>query len=151
MNLATLAPRLLLRGTAPLALLLLSGSLYGQTTMSLLLTGADQVPPAMTLASGTGHITIDSDRSISGSVKVLRLAPTEAHIHTGALGRNGPAIVTLSRGLDNIFAIPAGTRLSAAQYDSYTAGRLYVSVRSARFPDGEIRAQLPARPMRLAY
>lgn len=151
MNLASLAPRLLLRGTAPLALLLLSGSLHGQTTMSLVLSGANQVPPAMTLASGTGQITIESDRSISGSIKVTRMAPTEAHLHEGSVGRNGPSIITLSRGLDNIFAIPAGSRLSEAQYDSFTAGKLYVNVRSARFPDGEVRAQLPARPMRLAY
>lgn len=151
MNLASLAPRLLLRGTAPLALLLLSGSLHGQTTMSLVLSGANQVPPAMTLAGGTGQITIESDRRISGSIQVTRMVPTEAHLHVGAVGRNGPSIITLSRELDNTFAIPAGSRLSEAQYDSFTAGKLYVNVRSARFPDGEIRAQLPARPMRLTY
>jgi hypothetical protein len=104
----------------------------------------------MTLAGGSGRITIETDRSISGSIKVVRMAPTEAHIHEGSAGRNGPPIITLKRGLDNIYAVPAGSRLTATQYASFTAGKLYVNVRSARFPDGEIRAQLPPRPMRLA-
>ena len=42
----------------------------------------------------------------------------------------------------NTWSVPAGARLTDAQYDSYQAGNLYVNVHSANHQGGEIRAQL---------
>lgn len=144
-------PRRLLGRAAPLALLLLaSASLYAEPSLSISLNGAAEVPPVVTSASATGKFIVLPDRSISGSIKVSGMIPTMAHIHEAPIGKNGPPIITLSKAPDDSFSVPAGTRLTEAQYTSHTAGKFYVNVHSAQYPDGEIRAQLPGKPMRLA-
>ena len=145
------SPRAALRRVAPLALLILaSASLHAEPPMSISLNGAAEVPPVATSASATGQIAVLPDRTVSGSIKISGMVPTMAHIHEAAVGKNGPPIVTLSKAPNDSYAVPAGTRLSEAQYTSYAAGNLYVNVHSAQHPDGEIRAQLPGKAMRLA-
>ena len=142
----------LLTLVAPLALLLLaSANLYAQQPISISLNGGSEVPPVTTSAMGTGQIKVLPDRTVSGSIKVSGLVPTMAHIHEAAVGKNGPPIITLTQTGDDSFAVPAGARLTAAQYKSYRAGKLYVSVHSAQYPNGEIRAQLLGEPMTLAH
>ena len=141
----------------PLALLLLaSANLYAQQPMSISLTGDAEIPPVTTSAKGTGQITVKPDRTLSGSIKVSGLVPTMAHIHEGAVGKNGPPIITLTQTGDDSFAVPAGARLTDAQYTSFTSGNLYINVHSAQYPYGEIRAQLlrteaAATPTRAGY
>ena len=108
---------------------------------SLKLTGANEVPAVTTSASGTGTITVASDHSVTGSVTATGVEPTMAHIHQAALGVNGPVIIPLTQS-GNVFTVPAGAKLTDAQYDAYKAGNLYVNVHSAANPGGEIRAQL---------
>lgn len=110
----------------------------------LKLTGAHEVPAVTTAASGTGTITVAPDRSVSGSVTATGMSPTMAHIHQGAPGVNGPVIIPLTQS-GNVFTVPAGAKLTDAQYDAYKAGNLYVNIHSAAHPGGEIRAQLHAR------
>lgn len=127
----------------PLTLLLLaSTSLHAQQPMFISLNGDAEVPPVTTSAKGTGHITVMPDHTVSGSIKVSGLVPTMAHIHEGAVGKNGPPIITLTQTANDSFAVPAGARLTDAQYTSFTTGNLYVNVHSAQYPNGEIRAQL---------
>src|SRR2546423_8541039 len=57
------------------------------------LSGANEVPPVTTSASGGGTITIGDDGAVSGSVSTTGIAGTAAHIHEGAAGKNGPVIV----------------------------------------------------------
>ena len=108
----------------------------------LTLTGANEVPPVTTIAAGSGRISVASDKAVSGSVSVEGMTATAAHIHTGAPGKNGPVIVPLTKTSENTWSVPAGSKLTDAQYDSYRAGNLYVNVHSAKNPGGEIRAQL---------
>ena len=144
-------PRRLLGRAAPLALLLLvSASLHAEQPLSISLNGAAEVPPVVTSASGTGKFIVLPDRSISGSIRVSGMVPTMAHIHEAPVGKNGPPIITLSKAPDDSYSVPAGTRLSEAHYTSHAMGKLYVNVHSAQYPDGEIRAQLPGKPIRLA-
>lgn len=112
------------------------------------LRGAAEVPPVSTKATGKSMIQVASDRTVSGSVTTSGMTPTAAHIHEGASGVSGPAIVPLTKAADNSFTVPPNTRLSEAQYASYQAGNLYVNVHSAAYPDGEIRAQLTAPPQK---
>ena len=107
------------------------------------LSGAEEVPPVTTSASGSGTITVKDDKSVSGSVKTSGVAATAAHIHMGAAGRNGPVIVPLTKGSDgSTWSVRAGAKLTDAQYDAYKAGNLYVNVHSAAHKGGEIRGQL---------
>lgn len=138
-------PRLFAR-IAPLALLLLASA--GVHAEQFALSGGAEVPPVATSASGTGDIAVMPDHSVSGSVRISGMSPSMAHIHTGAVGKNGPPIVTLNKGADGSFGVPAGAKLSDAQYADYLAGNLYVNVHSAQNPGGELRGQLPGKPMR---
>ena len=105
------------------------------------LSGANEIPPVTTSASGGGTITVGDDRSVSGSVGTTGVAGTAAHIHEGAAGKNGPVIVPLTKEGDN-YKVPAGAKLTEAQMASFKAGNLYVNVHSAAHPNGEIRGQL---------
>jgi len=145
------SPRRFLAATlVPLALLLAAAGLRAETPPAVELTGAAEVPPVSTAATGTARISVLPDRTLSGSLSTSGLQPTMAHIHEAAAGKNGPPIVTLLVTRGNGFAVPAGAVLSEAQYASYLAGNLYINVHSAAYPDGEIRAQLPGKPMRIA-
>lgn len=106
------------------------------------LSGDAEVPPVTTMATGDGTITIKPDMSVSGKVMTSGLAGTMAHIHIGKAGTNGPVIITLSKSGDNDWMVPAGSKLSEAQYQAYKAGELYVNVHTAAHKPGEIRGQL---------
>jgi hypothetical protein len=106
------------------------------------LSGEQQVPPVSTSASGNGTITVSPDKSVSGGITVSGMDATAAHIHEGAAGKTGPVIIPLTKGSDNTWSVPAGAKLTDAQYQSYLAGDLYVNVHSAEHKGGEIRAQL---------
>ncbi len=108
----------------------------------VMLSGNQEVPPVTTAATGTGTIMIGMDMSVSGSVTTTGIAGVAAHIHEGAMGANGPVIVPLTKTSDNVWSVPAGAKLTAAQYASYKAGKLYVNVHSAANKGGEIRGQL---------
>jgi hypothetical protein len=106
------------------------------------LTGAEETPPVTTSASATGTITINADKSVSGTLKTTGIDGTVAHIHVGAPGQSGPPIITLTKGSDGLWSVPAGSKLTDEQYASFKAGNLYVNVHSAEHKPGEIRAQL---------
>lgn len=106
------------------------------------LSGAMEVPPVATKASGEGMISIKPDMSVSGKVMTSGLVATMAHIHIGKAGANGPVVITLNKSGDNGWMVPEGSKLSAEQYQAYKAGELYVNVHSAEFKPGEIRGQL---------
>ena len=105
------------------------------------LSGDQEVPPVKSAGSGTGTITIGADKSVSGSVTTTGIAATAAHIHEGAAGANGPVIIPLTKSGDT-YAVPAGAKLTDAQFASFQAGKLYVNAHTAANPGGEIRGQL---------
>jgi hypothetical protein len=106
------------------------------------MTGAEEVPPVSTGASGTGTIKVADDRSVSGSFKTSGGPFTAAHIHEGAAGQNGPVVVPLQKRGDTEWVVPSGARFTEAQYAAYKQGRLYVNFHSAKHKGGEIRAQI---------
>ena len=115
----------------------------GDDGTGLRITGAEEVPPVQTNASGTGTVSVGSDRSVSGRFKLQNGAQmTAAHIHEAAPGANGPVIIPLRKVADNEWEVPPGARLTEGQYESYKAGRLYVNFHSAQHKGGEIRAQI---------
>lgn len=108
----------------------------------LVLKGTHEVPSVTTSATGSGVITINDDKSVSGSVTTSGVVGTMAHIHQAAAGKNGPIIVPLEKKSANQWAVPAGAKLTDAQYKAYKAGDLYVNVHSAAHKGGEIRDQI---------
>ena len=110
--------------------------------VSVNLTGAEEVPSVTTTAQGSGSFTVFPDRRVTGSISVQGMAPTMAHIHIGRRGTNGPVAIGLVKTDERTWSVPAGAALTDAQYQSYIAGDAYVNVHSARYPGGEIRAQI---------
>jgi len=106
------------------------------------LTGDQEVPAVTSSAKGEGKIKVGDDKSVSGSIKTSGVTGVAAHIHEAPAGKNGPPVITLEKKGDNEWAVPAGSKLTDAQYDSFKAGNLYVNVHSAEHKSGEIRTQL---------
>ncbi len=106
------------------------------------LSGDQEVPPVTTSAKGSGTITVGADKSVSGSVKTSGVTGTAAHIHEGAAGVSGPVVIPLTKTSGKAWSVPAGTKFTDAQYQSYEAGNLYVNVHSVAHKDGEIRGQI---------
>lgn len=106
------------------------------------LSGSQEVPPATTAGSGSGTIVVGADKSVSGSVTTTGVIGLVAHIHVGAAGKNGPVIIPLTKTADNVWSVPAGAKLTDAQYESFKAGELYVNVHSAKYKGGEVRGQI---------
>lgn len=131
-----------LSGLAAAAILLSSFAGAGfAADVRVSLSGDQEVPPVTTAAKGSGTITINDDMTVRGSVATTGVEGTMAHIHQGAVGKNGPPIITLTKSGDN-WMVPADAKLSDAQYKAFKAGELYVNVHSAAHKGGEVRGQL---------
>lgn len=112
----------------------------------MMLSGAQEVPANPSAASGKSMIMIGADHMVTGSIEVMGMAPTMAHIHEAAKGMNGSVIVPFVKTGENMFGPAPGAKLTDAQYESYKAGKLYINVHSATYPGGEIRMQIwPAK------
>src|SRR5580765_8559175 len=116
-------------GLGAVALIAAGCASAGKTTSTATLTGAQQVPPVTTTASGTTDISARPSRcpsaatslscpTLHGNVWTSGVAATAAHIHQGAPGQNGPPIVTLVKTGDNIWAVPLGSSITDAQYQA---------------------------------
>ena len=124
-----------------MVLVLASASASAQL-MQVVLSGAQEVPPVSTQASANGTISVGADLSISGSVSTTGVEGTMAHIHKAPAGQNGPVVVPMVKTADNIWSIPAGTKLTEAQFQDLKDGNLYINVHSAAHKGGEVRGQL---------
>ena len=124
------------------ALLFLAAGLASADEVKVKLTGAGEVPPVQTAATGSGTITVNDDKSVSGSVTTKGIEGIAAHVHQAATGKNGPPIIPLEKTAEGVWSVPQGAKLTDEQYASYKAGDLYVNVHSAEHKSGEIRGQL---------
>lgn len=109
---------------------------------SVSLSGGQEFPPIATSASGKGVIDVAQDYTISGGITVKNIVPTTVHIHEGALGGKGPAIISLEKLGDDIWVVPSGRILTPAEYQKFKNGNLYIEVHSAVYKSGEIRGQI---------
>ncbi len=135
----------------PTAALLLAGCesmpsmpswLGGEQGVHVDLGGSQEVPPVDVAGTGSGTIKVASDGAVSGSVTTTGVAGVAAHIHIGAIGKNGPVIIPLKKTGENTWSVPEGAKLSDAQMKAYKAGDLYVNVHTAAHKGGEVRAQI---------
>jgi hypothetical protein len=127
----------------------------GPPTITINLTGSEEVPPVQTEATGVAEFIPVGMDSIAYSVNATNIeGVTAGHIHLGAIGENGPIVVTLFKydtpmnevsengtiTADKLEGTMAGKQIS----DLATAGAngtLYVNVHTEQNPNGEIRGQ----------
>jgi hypothetical protein len=122
------------------------------------LSGAFEVPAVTTTSTGTARFTVDGSeldytldvQNVTGAIA--------AHIHTGAVGANGPPIVFLfaqaapgvnvTAGSLAAGSVDAADMIASANvsYDSMLSlirrGNAYVNVHTVARPAGEIRGQI---------
>jgi hypothetical protein len=118
-----------------------SGSVLGDE-VKVTLSGDQEIPPVTTSGAGTGTFHVGEDKSVSGKVTISGLTALVAHIHEAPAGSNGPIIIPLTKTSDTVWVVPAGARLTDAQYASYKAGNLYYNFHSEAHRSGEIRGQI---------
>ncbi len=151
--------RLLVIVAAGVSLFALPGAVAAQQqTCTASLSGAQEVPPVNTDASGSATVTISSDgSSLSYRVNYRGLsgAASASHIHFGARGVAGPVILPLNVGPSpfsgtlteaNLERVPDGPQTFAAAVRAIREGDTYVNIHTAANPGGEIRGQLACMP-----
>ena len=106
------------------------------------LTGAQEAPnPNASTATGDATLTFNTTTKIfTLTVTHSITAPTNGHIHKGAIGVGGGVIFPFATFTSPIsYTSPA---LDAAQEADLNANLYYVNIHTAAYPGGEIRGQL---------
>jgi hypothetical protein len=126
-------------------------------------TGANAVPPVSTKATGSVSITLVNSSYASGYFYATNInLMTMAHLHSGTVGKNGPAIVwafnatygPISGSVKASFTFNPSVKNVSALLSS---GLAYFNIHTTANPAGELRGQLigpgnisyPAPPMPL--
>jgi CHRD domain-containing protein len=116
------------------------------TTFIAHLNGSQSTPPVDTAATGTGHLTLNPDDTITCSLTTTGLTGgTDGHIHLAEAGVAGQLKVLLVGGPTDWSCPTAPAHvLTPSQKAALLDGRLYMNVHSTVHPEGDIRGQLVA-------
>jgi hypothetical protein len=124
-----------------------------QVHFTATVSGAQENPPVTTTASGTGSFTLNdtwTELRYAITYNGLSGTLTGGHIHTGAVGQNGPVVRSIASSGDPASATIVGSwkstdasqPLTPAFVDSLLMGRVYVNFHTAANPGGEMRGQV---------
>ena len=104
------------------------------------LSGAQEVPPVATSATGSATFTLSADRTqLTYSVTHTVTGGTASHIHLASAGEIGNVIYPFTP----FGSTMTGTlTITATDADNLEQGKMYVNVHSPTFKDGEIRGQI---------
>lgn len=133
--------------------ILLVTSASAQTHWVATLVGANESPAVSTTAVGQLDATLSAaqdNMTFTLSYTPLAGTMTEAHIHRGALGVNGPVVYWLANGnvasaitgCADLAPLGGGCGFAASDFSDLQAGNLYVDIHSSYAPNGEIRGQI---------
>ena len=119
-----------------------AAALAAPTKLATTLVGANEPAGGDPKGKGAFSVSIDADAgdfcytlTASGIGK-----PTMAHVHSGAVGTDGPPVITIDVADDECRAVdPAVLKQILAAPANY-----YVNVHTDAFPKGAIRGQLQA-------
>lgn len=107
------------------------------------LTGAAEVPPVNSSATGTGWLSVNPfTLAVAGRIETSLAAGTAAHVHRGAPTVAGPVVIPLSSPSPGVWVTAAGATLNDELLARFMEGNLYYNVHTAANPGGEIRGQL---------
>ena len=107
------------------------------------MVASEATPPTDSKGKGTAHVTVNTDtKKVSWTLKADGLTDdaTAAHIHgPAAVGAKAAPEIDMSKAI-----MEGSADITDAQLADIKAGKTYVNVHTAKFPDGEIRGQLAA-------
>ncbi|WP_321939429.1 MULTISPECIES: CHRD domain-containing protein [unclassified Paraburkholderia] len=124
-------------------------ALAAPMSFSVPLKGSEQVPPVQTRGTCDARLIYDPDtRQVTWNVTCSNLSSpvTMAHFHLGTAGKNGEAVVWLTKvggtstPIDG--PIQGASTLTPDQAKDFVAGNLYINVHTKDHPDGEVRGQV---------
>ena len=156
---------LVIIGAILAAALFPSPTLAVPRTYTAMLTGASEVPPVPTMATGEATFALSDDGlALTYRLTVNNITDvTASHIHVAVSGVNGPVVVPLFIGpvktgaftgvlaegtitAADLRGVLAGMPLNAL-VDRIETGGAYVNVHTTSRPGGEIRGQIHLAPM----
>jgi hypothetical protein len=115
-------------------------------TLESTLTGAQATPATSSAGAGSGTITLDiGSGSMLATVATNGITGTGADINLGAAGTTGPTLFSLSETSTGSGIWTTKVTLNSDQLNAIRSGNTYFNVRSAAFPNGEIRGQILLR------
>jgi hypothetical protein len=111
------------------------------------LSGAEEVPPVTTAASGSGSLDVSTASGAVRGFVTLQTSPPvtpviAVHVHEGARGENGGIVIALVNSGSGVWSVPSDKVLTAAQVNFFLAGNFYFNVRTDANPSGELRGQI---------
>ena len=111
-------------------------------TFTATLNGASEAPtPTPSTATGTATLVYNSTTKIFTITVTHNIAaPTNGHIHKGAVGVSGPPVFPFTTFTSPIVYTSAA--LDAAQEHDLYDGLYYVNIHTTAYTAGEIRGQL---------
>lgn len=118
------------------------------------MSGANEVPPVTTTATGTFQLELHKSED-RGRINVFTTIPagqvTGAHLHTAASGVNGPVVVNLTPDGNSAFLkdfsvsdLTGNGGITTWQQflDALNAGSIYLNVHTSSNAGGELRAEM---------
>ncbi len=122
-----------------------AGELRGQIGREVALarlSGVQEVEQNTSAGFGFGVISLDPDaKEAELSLTFADVAPNAAHVHTAAIGANGPVTFPLGSPTGAKYAV-SKVAFTDAQIADFRAKRMYFNIHSVAFPGGEIRGQI---------
>ena len=109
------------------------------------MSGSQEVPPVMTMASGVGATTYNSD---TGAILVHVNASgvddaVALHVHQGFAGTNGGILIPLVQDPNNLgHWFTENATLDLAGDAAYDNDELYLNLHTPANPGGELRGQI---------
>jgi CHRD domain len=130
-------------------------SAQGPMTVTLNLTGGEEVPPVQTEATGAAEFIVGGTDSIPYTINATNIeGATAGHVHLGAKGENGPVVVTLFKYDTPMNEVSENGTITADKLEGPMAGKqisdltaagangtVYVNIHTEKNPNGEIRGQ----------
>jgi hypothetical protein len=112
----------------------------GETLFAGTLSGANEVPPVTSTASGGSQLILSPDQSsVRYEATVNGIIPTAAEMCQGMAGQNGSAMYQLT--LNQSGAL-GKAKITMSDVRALMTGRIYVNVKTPSYAGGELRAQL---------
>jgi Cu/Zn superoxide dismutase len=132
-------------GLASALMFTATGSQAEMLTFKADMLGSTEVPATDSAGKGAAEVMVDTDaKKVTWTMTVEGLSgdATAAHVHGPASAtEKAPPVIDMSGDM----MMKGSADITEAQWTDMKAGKYYVNVHTAKFPDGEIRGQLAVK------